>query len=111
MVSYQMRKFLDSCKFIESFSKGQKMSSTQIHWKGQYSPQPLTFGDLSANDAFKIRGHNAVYLKVVSGRNSGLANTGGMLEIATGKIFGPTSSEVERVNVEIHVGTTRPSIY
>ena len=66
----------------------------------------LYFNDLVMNDGFKIRNGEAVYVKTVSPSGKDY-----MLEIATGRLWHPTRSEVVKVDIEINVNVPRPSIY
>lgn len=96
----------------KSLRKDRTSMSTRISWNGLRDGRDLRFTDLAPNDAFRIRGRNAVYLKVISGRGLTLNDQrGGMLEIATGKVFPVTDSVVEPIQVDINVGTAKPAIY
>lgn len=68
------------------------------------------FDDLGLNESFRIaspQSRGAVYVKVIDNRTGDY----GMLELATGKVFDPTTSPVEPVNVEVNVSAPRPNIY
>lgn len=87
----------------------------KVNWKNDARRNKrLFFNDLAINDSFKLTTGNAVYIKVAPGtRNVGIG--GGhqalMLEVATGKLFGPSASEVEPVEIEVNVGVNKPHIY
>ncbi len=66
----------------------------------------LYFSDLVVNDGFKIRGGEAVYVKTQSPSGKDY-----MMEVATGKLWHPTKSPIERISIEVNVGVYRPSIY
>jgi hypothetical protein len=91
-----------------------------VSWKN--TPKTLYFNDLSDGDSFRIATGNskgAIYTRVnlnpfvmthhyndtLRGRDYG------MLEIATGKVFIPTKSPVERVSVNVSIDTEKPSLY
>ena len=86
--------------------------SVVLNWKNSPAPKTLYFRDLSLNECFRnVNGRGAVYRKVMT--NSDVV--GGvhhlMMEEATGKLFNPTVSPVERVSVEINVSVAKPYIY
>jgi hypothetical protein len=88
----------------------------KTHWKNQKTVKyPLYFSDLSLKDSFRIKGgRNAVYTKVIAGTNDvipGHYSQEVMFEIETGKLFKPTLSEVELVDVEVTIGTELPDLY
>ncbi len=82
----------------------------QIKWNTPVNAvRSLNFADLQVNDAFKIatsHARGAVYVKVKE-RHSDVFY---MMELATGHLFDPTTSPVERVNVEVSVAAPRPQI-
>ena len=70
--------------------------------------QRLYFADLALNETFRnVNGRGAIYAKVEENHT----NKTFMYELATGKLFIPTSSPVERVDVDVQVSTNKPSIY
>ncbi len=75
----------------------------------------LHFGDLDVNDTFKLTTGEAVYVKVSrrvgSTRSFDRHNEEYMLELATGRLFGPSSSPVARVGVTVNVDVPKPSLY
>ena len=79
----------------------------RVNWNsGKNGSCALHFSDLMLNDSFRIvDGRGAVYVKVQH-----RDGTFGMLELATGKIFAPTLSEVELVEVEVNIKTVKPAI-
>ena len=90
-----------------------------VQW--QDDPQTLYFNELELNDAFRIVGCEAVYIKVHDGNTKtvGILDTPRvkrrgepippyydnvfMYEIASGLLFHPTNSSVEMVEVTIKV--------
>jgi len=86
----------------------------KINWKNTPS-KTVTFSTLNVGDTFKnTHGHGAVYMKVKVNSDvvrGGYTESFGMLELQTGKVFKPTSSPLELVDVEITVDTVKPSIY
>lgn len=82
----------------------------QIKWK---LTKNVYFTDLELLDTFKIvGGRGAIYMKVSI--NKQITNEEliyGQLELATGKVFKPTSSPLVLVDVEMNVETPKPSIY
>ena len=87
---------------------------SKVHWK-KSPPQSLYFEYIEVGETFKIdsfRSKGAVYMKVhTSHRVSGYPDQYLMLELATGKLFSPTTSRITRVNVDIHVDAEKPEIY
>lgn len=80
----------------------------KINWKSKPA-KTIVFSSLGVGDTFRnTHGHGAVYMKV---QLCGDYDDYGMLELATGKVFKPTSSPLELVDVEMTVDTTKPSIY
>lgn len=75
---------------------------TKISWKKTVG---LYFTDIELGQCFRIKSREAVYMKVQFGHREL------KLELATGKIFEPTASEIELIPVEICIDTTKPSIY
>ncbi len=80
----------------------------KVNWNHRVAKtKTLHFANLDINDAFKIVGAKAVYIKVKEnyGQNEW------MMELATGRLFAPTLSPVDLVNVEVNIGIPKPSIY
>lgn len=81
----------------------------QINWKGQpRTNRPLYFRDLGLNQPFRNAGNlsqGAVYIKVAHGDDQY------MYEVNSGALWRPTSSPVEKVNLELNVPVEKPSIY
>lgn len=93
----------------------------KITFHDQKVKQGITFSDLQLNDTFSIRSRRskgAVYRKVRFKQHNTspssinqYTETFYMLEEATGKLFDPTTSEVQKVNVDIVIHAPKPSIY
>lgn len=88
-------------------------TNVKINWKHKLLPQVQYYSDLSLNEAFRLTTGQAIYIKVlVSPKVAGNRNEEyGMLEIATGKVFPPSNSPVELVNVEVNVDSVKPPLY
>ena len=69
-----------------------------------------SFDALAVGDTFKIFNAEAVYVKV-NVRPVHADADEGMMELATGTVYPPTSSRVVKVDVEVNVDAKRPSIY
>jgi hypothetical protein len=80
-----------------------------VNWKDSVATaRNLTFDDLNLNESFRnVNGRGAVYVKVQV-HNS---DDEYMMELATGKLFNPTVSPVERVNVDVNVNASKPRFY
>ena len=73
-------------------------------------PRVLYFTDLDTNESFRnTSGRGAIYRKVFAGRTAD--PTWYMLEEATGRLWTPTESPVERVSVEVNIAVPKPGIY
>ena len=91
----------------------------RVSWNKPVTPKSFNFSDLNIGDGFRLINGQAIYTKVALNKaigysaNSNKQNVYGMLEIATGTIFAPSSSDspVIPVAVEVHVAASRPSIY
>lgn len=86
----------------------------EIKWKD--SPyvveQSLSFSDLNFNDTFRILGSQAVYIKCHAHLNvKGAGTKDYMYEIATGKLYEPTSSTVELIGVSVYINVPKPCLY
>ena len=81
----------------------------EIKWKD--SPhvveKSLSFSDLNFNDTFRILGSQAVYVKC---QVNAIAKDY-MYEIATGKLYDPTSSTVELIGVSVYINVPKPRLY
>ena len=97
---YQMRK-----DYVVGEAHRKVRSTMKLNWTGQNVVNELTFSQLQVNETFRITPNGeAVYVKVVdhySGRYF-------QQELATGKLFKPTSSRVVPVSVEVSVHSRRP---
>lgn len=73
----------------------------------------LKFADLDLNSTFKLVSGEAVYVKVEEGHRNGSFNRKNqfMLELVSGRLFQPSSSDVELVEVTVNVGVSKPQIY
>ncbi len=93
--------------------KVKQMGNVTINWGPNKSNKTLYFADLAVNDSFRIKDHDAIYLKIAPGRGASFGpNTSHlMLEIATGRAFAATGSPVEHVPVEINISTSKPGLY
>lgn len=89
----------------------------KINWKS--NKKTLDFTDLKVNESFRIvspYSKGAVYTKVdigAFGLDSIKKTYGifGQLEIMTGKVFPPTTSEVELVEVNAVIEQDMPNLY
>ncbi len=82
----------------------------KVAWKNNKSNlvKRLYFSDLNLGDTFRNKhGRGAVYAKVQ------VPHTGDqfMFEFETGKLFAPTTSELELVDVSVNVEADKPVIY
>lgn len=96
-------------KKTPKIKKEKKM--TKVIWKNE-AVKTLKFDDLKLNDSFKIctkKSKGAVYTKVRTPSYKG--HEFYMLEVATGKLFEPTVSTVEKVEVTVNVEALKPEIY
>lgn len=69
----------------------------------------LNFDDLFVGECFKNASSNskgAIYMKVMNN----ISWKTNMLELSSGKYFPPTSSPIERVEVEISVKSEKPRV-
>lgn len=84
-----------------------------IIWDAPRAVPTLYFRDLQLNEAFKLTTGNVVYVKVSkrAGSHGNRYEDYHMLELATGKLFDPSNSPVERVDVTVSVGLKKPAIY
>lgn len=86
----------------------------KINWKNKPA-KTVIFSSLDVGETFKnTQGHGAVYMKVKVNSDvvrGGYVDSFGMLELATGKVFKPTSSPLELVDVEMTVDVPKPTIY
>lgn len=84
-----------------------------IVWDAPRAVPTLYFRDLQVNEAFKLTTGNAVYVKVSrrAGSHGSRYDEYHMLELATGRLFDPSGSPVERVDVTVNVGLKKPQIY
>jgi hypothetical protein len=75
---------------------------------------PLFFTNLSVSDSFRLQNGSAVYTKVefaggLKVRDSRHVDQDyGMLELATGKVFPPSTGQVVRVSVDVSVASAKP---
>lgn len=114
------RYLLGEVSRINKKEKVVNMGGVKINWDDSKKNSGLAFRNLNTNDAFRIQGSKAVYIKVVPGcraltielaHNQRGNGDGAMLEVATGKIFPPTSSLVELVDVSVDIKAKKPDIY
>ena len=103
--------------------------STKIIWENSVQEKSLTFGDLKVGESFSIdsiASKGAVYRKVDLTDFLHVWNAGtpsykrivpstvqenhAMEEVATGKVFHPTTSKVRRVEIEIKISARKPNI-
>lgn len=98
--------------------------SLKINWNSPLSDPVIRFDDIEANTPFVIdtpASRGAVYVKVVSASSMMFCDkndihgieyqNGGMYEIATGKVFPPTTSPIKVVPLSYNVSTPKPEIY
>lgn len=82
---------------------------TKVNWGSRAASGKLYFNDLDIGDCFKINtsaAKGAVYRKVYNTiEGECLAE-----EVATSKLFHPTTSEVVKVNVNIDIDAPKPEI-
>lgn len=81
-----------------------------VTWKKPARQNLLYFKDLGVGQGYRILGYDAVYMKIQKKKAGGTIEYRA-LEIATGTSFFPTSSPVEKVDIEIIVGASKPAIY
>ncbi len=79
----------------------------KIKWGQTVGDKHLKYRDLSLNDTFRIVGSRAVYVKT----RDEVVKEDRMTELATGQSFRPTVSSVERIDVEVNVAISKPSLY
>lgn len=86
-----------------------------INWKQQ--PR-LNFANLALNEAFRIIGAQAIYVKVDTTiflkeefQRDYVGGKFAMYELATGRLFKPTPSDIEPIQVDISVSVPSPPIY
>lgn len=82
----------------------------KVTWTNQPTTSKLFFTDLKLNDTFKIKStkaRGAVYTKCQLQGDSAFW----MLELGTGKLFHPTPSEVQLVDVEVVISDVKPQLY
>ena len=85
-----------------------------IQWQDTTKTLPvLYFGDLDCNDAFRIVGSHAIYIKLEDRTRCSLDQVSHeyMYEIFTGHIYLPTHSPIERVEVHIDINLPKPHLY
>jgi len=87
----------------------------KINWNTSKKTD-LFFEDLDVGDTFRLANGAAVYMKVSSGRGlyftvSNEYENEGMLELATGKVFAASESEVVLIDVDITINAEKPEIY
>jgi hypothetical protein len=71
-------------------------------------PKALKFDDLALNETFRnTGGRGAVYVKVQVGHEDDYY----MYELATGRLWEPTTATLERVAVDVNVTAAKPRIY
>jgi hypothetical protein len=88
------------------------MSSVKINWKKPFNKTDrLFFSDIAVNQGFKIYNCEAIYIKIEANPGLHLECPYCMYEVATGKFFKPTISEVLPVDIEISIAISKPSIY
>ena len=101
--------------FLETNEKLQRIKENrmQIKWADSRPQQGLHVADLQVNEAFRLVTGEAVYIKVDLShlRNGDYGLDYCMLEVASGKVFKPSQSGVERIKVEMTVGVPKPKIY
>lgn len=82
----------------------------KVTWTNQTNTKKSFFTDLKVNDTFKIKSSKskgAVYVKCEFQNR----NDFWMMELGTGKIFSPTPSEVQLVDVEVVISDVKPQLY
>jgi len=80
----------------------------KVNWNQSTSVGNLYYRDLALGDTFRNkRGQGAVYSKVQNHRTKEEF----MLELASGLLFAPTLTEVERINVDVNVEASKPKLY
>jgi hypothetical protein len=86
-----------------------------INWKNPARNLYFSYHDLKVNDTFRIvGGRGAVYTKVSVSHGVSTHDIRGcefMMEVATGLLFEPTSSNVELVQVDVQIASPKPYIY
>lgn len=104
--------------------------TTKIVWENSVQETPLTFDSLKVGESFvidSVSSKGAVYRKVdlteflhalpiervhsaYVFKPSTVQENHAMEEVATGKVFKPTTSRVKRVQTEIRISAKKPNI-
>lgn len=85
--------------------------SVKVNWEKQPG-RNLFFSDLHVNQCFRnVNGRGAVYRKIITNSDVFGQLKHLMMEEATGRVFNPTTSQVELVEVEVTVKASKPYIY
>lgn len=85
-----------------------------VKWGKSVASSVEYFGDLSTNDSFVIKSKaskGAVYRKVALFHPGSSLVSEYMMEEETGKLFSPTLSMVEKVEVSVEISKAKPEIY
>ena len=83
-----------------------------VEWEANdIAPARIYFEDLDLQEGFRIKGRDAIYIKVEINSLLKSDDTEAMMEVATGKVFKATKSTVERVAVKFKVAAPKPKIY
>lgn len=85
-----------------------------VKWGKSVSSPSEYFSNLATNDSFVIKSKaskGAVYRKVLFCHHGTSLVTEYMMEEETGKLFNPTLSAVEKVDVSVEISKSKPEIY
>lgn len=94
--------------------KEEKKMATNVKWVGEKTKPGIRFGDLSVGEYFQIESSlskGAVYQKVLIDSSITGSQNYAQLEVATGKIFASTNSNVRKVEAETTIYTSKPPVY
>lgn len=108
----------ETCKDLNK-KEDKMINKVKVNWKQNDEQKDVVYFKDLGYEAFRIKGCSAVYLKVHfddkyrnSNKHYPLSEYPDlMLEVATGNMFIPTKSAVERVDTTISVDLAKPTIY
>lgn len=102
---------------LDDVKDEKKPVSTKINWTGGKDKYRLYFDDLALGEHFVVDtdlSKGAIYRKVIVEHtvvnNVYQGTSYGQMEVATAKVFRPTSSMVKAVEVEITVRAVKPNL-
>lgn len=89
----------------------------KINWGKKNPALKLVFDDLDVGQSFRLVSGDAIYCKVEAGRSmdffdsNGEALEYGMMEWASGKVWPPSQTPVELVEVVVNIEILKPELY